>query len=456
MPEEEELDSMFRQAADSFQPEFDPEAWREMEKKLDAPERQKPATTKWIKRSVLLLLLMISGWLVYRYAQKDGVAGEEKIEIQASDSSSKAQQDLSASEKPGKDLNQHPFGSTGNDNGSTSTIAKKDKTSKIIQQPGQVNRSITNQPAIKTTAPYHGKATQVNKQVIVLKNSEQKNADNNVSNTNKPENSGISQVIINNEQPADSVAKESESLIRKQTEGFKEDSNEEKAVLAQTPKVVLDSTQLKAVADSALKNSHTRFINKLAVALVLGPDFSTVGFVKPEKASTNVGIGLSYQISKRWALGTGLVRARKFYGAKPEDYHPGANYWPAGAHLPDDINAVCKVLDIPLNVRYSFLALPTHVAYVQTGLSSYIMLHEDYRYDYKKYGTPYSKHWIVTNQNRHFFQVLNLSVGYSRQLSPGISLGAEPFVKIPLAGIGAGKVNLTSMGVFFNVGYSFR
>jgi hypothetical protein len=84
------------------------------------------------------------------------------------------------------------------------------------------------------------------------------------------------------------------------------------------------------------------------------------------------------------------------------------------------------------------------------------MLKEDYRYDYDNYGQPYSKHWVVSNQNKHLFSVLNFSIGYYYQIKPGISVGAEPFVKIPLQGIGAGKVNLTSIGALFAVGYSFR
>lgn len=215
------------------------------------------------------------------------------------------------------------------------------------------------------------------------------------------------------------------------------------------PDAATDSTK------SAVKEPQPQLLSKFGITLVLGPDFSTVSFVRPEKASTNVGVIVSYHFTNRWAISTGIVRARKVYGAKPDDYHPGTDYW-QGRHLPDDINAVCAVLDIPVNVKYTIIMQPRQAVYVQTGLSSYFMRSEDYRYDYTNYGKPYSQHWVVKNQNQHLFRVLNVSAGYSRQVGPGISVGAEPFIKIPLAGIGAGKVNLTSMGLFFTLGYRFR
>src|SRR5437868_3099376 len=83
MPEEEELDSMFRQAAESFQPEFEPEAWQEMEKKLDAADLPKPAYGTWVKRSVLVLLLLVSGWLVYHFVDRENnLNKKEELEIQ--------------------------------------------------------------------------------------------------------------------------------------------------------------------------------------------------------------------------------------------------------------------------------------------------------------------------------------------------------------------------------------
>ncbi|QMU28866.1 hypothetical protein [Adhaeribacter radiodurans] len=457
MPEEEELDNMFRQAADSFQPDFDPEAWRDMEKKLDAADTPKSTFANWTKRSLLVLLLLMAGWLVYRYTQPEKeISKTEQITIQAEKPGLPLRNNSEKEEKQGKNIEKpEVVSSTDKKDVSNSLPNFKDKTNDIAQLPSHVNRAVTEQKVGICSRRLRVAANQAKKGGEMLSTSIQKEAGIKDTNNSLITESTVTSAV-NNEIKVDTTLT---AKLLNNNQNAAADSTEkidQKTNIALDHKPLLDSAQLQTLADSALKKTRTRFLGRLGLTLALGPDFSTVGFVKPEKASTNIGVLLSYKVSNRWAILTGMVRARKVYGAKPEDYHPGPNYWPAGQHLPDDINAVCKVIDIPLNVRYSFLTLPTHVAYVQTGLSSYIMLHEDYRYDYSNYGNPYSKHWIVDNKNRHFFQVLNVSAGYNRQISPVISVGAEPFVKIPLAGIGAGKVNLTSMGIFFNVGYSFR
>jgi hypothetical protein len=49
--------------------------------------------------------------------------------------------------------------------------------------------------------------------------------------------------------------------------------------------------------------------------------------------------------------------------------------------------------------------------------------------------------------------VVNLSVGYERNLGRRFSWQAEPFLKLPLGGVGFGKVRLGSGGVFVSLKY---
>ena len=80
---------------------------------------------------------------------------------------------------------------------------------------------------------------------------------------------------------------------------------------------------------------------------------------------------------------------------------------------------------------------------------------EQYSYAYTENYRPgyWQGEWV--NANRHYFSVLNLSAGYEHALSTRWSLQAEPYLKIPLTGIGTGKLRLISAGVFFGVKYGF-
>jgi hypothetical protein len=83
------------------------------------------------------------------------------------------------------------------------------------------------------------------------------------------------------------------------------------------------------------------------------------------------------------------------------------------------------------------------------------MKREQYTYDYGLvYGKPVAPYTFdISNGSQHLLKVLNLSVGYERLLGQRWSVQAEPFVKLPLAGVGYGAVRLRSAGVFFSLRY---
>ncbi|RZK47599.1 MAG: hypothetical protein EOO94_00200 [Pedobacter sp.] len=58
------------------------------------------------------------------------------------------------------------------------------------------------------------------------------------------------------------------------------------------------------------------------------------------------------------------------------------------------------------------------------------------------------------NQNQHYLSVVDLSATYFIKIKKEqLHLGFEPFVKIPLAGVGEGKVNLKSSGISLRLRY---
>ena len=80
------------------------------------------------------------------------------------------------------------------------------------------------------------------------------------------------------------------------------------------------------------------------------------------------------------------------------------------------------------------------------------MKKETYLYQYKTSTGSSSFKYQTKNENKHYFSVLDLSAGYYRQLNKTLSITAEPYVEIPLTGIGTGKVHLQSGGMLFTLG----
>ncbi len=198
---------------------------------------------------------------------------------------------------------------------------------------------------------------------------------------------------------------------------------------------------------AAKKKVKRGFANNFAVTVSAGPDLSFVSLDVPGKIMLSYGAGLRYTISKRLTISTGFYQSRKIYSATPGDYHPPTGNWTYYTDL-KRVDADCKIYEIPLAVSYNFKQSVQHNWFAGIGLSSLIMKNETYHYLYKNsQGQTMYRAWTVKEKNKHFLSVLIISGGYQYQLNHRISFIAEPFLKLPLQGIGFGKIKLNSGGL---------
>ncbi|MBL6449024.1 hypothetical protein JMN32_22120 [Fulvivirga sp. 29W222] len=188
-----------------------------------------------------------------------------------------------------------------------------------------------------------------------------------------------------------------------------------------------------------------------ALKLAYSPDLTSVGYFEPDKPGSNFGLMGAYYIN-RWSISTGAIYSRKIYFSEESS---GGGYYSGSSDF-IRIDGDCRVIDIPVNISYYLSKNVNHGFYLLTGFSSYIMLLESYDFFSKANGTE--KEWSseYENKNNHFFSVLNLSLGYERQVKNGFFVQLEPFIKAPVAGIGEGKVDLVSTGAFLNLMYKFN
>ena len=186
------------------------------------------------------------------------------------------------------------------------------------------------------------------------------------------------------------------------------------------------------------------------------PDISLVGSGNATSPGTNLNFAVEYKLGRRWSIQSGITYSMKKYKAAGEDYNPPPGFWYYG-NAPDNTEGECDVIDIPLNIRYYIKPYSKHRFFASTGLSSYLMLTEDYYYEYDGYQSPDQvESWSVRNENQHYFGVYNLSVGYQRSLGARWSLEIEPFIKLPLSGVGFGRVDLWSTGSIFSLKYNLK
>jgi hypothetical protein len=193
--------------------------------------------------------------------------------------------------------------------------------------------------------------------------------------------------------------------------------------------------------------------SKWAIAAFASGDFSATGLSGFTKPGTLYGLSAEYFLSDNWSLATGFALSTKKYSALGAEYSPPS--WTQGvSYAVHGVNAVCKVIDIPINFRRYFESKKDHRFFTSAGLSSYLMLREDYSYDYNGSHPAWPSEWSLKNQNQHYLGILNFSIGYEKPLTNRLALGLEPYVKIPLTGIGAGEVKFLSFGA--NLAFKWR
>ncbi|WP_158825452.1 hypothetical protein [Mucilaginibacter lacusdianchii] len=189
---------------------------------------------------------------------------------------------------------------------------------------------------------------------------------------------------------------------------------------------------------------------QVTLSILAAPDVNGVGSFGRSQVGTNFGVLAGVQLTKKLAISTGVAYAIKPYDTYNADYN--SSFQPSVP--PTNIAANCKVLDIPVNVSYQLFSRGRDAFTVGTGLSSYLMLRERYRFDYALNPEMQPFNLNITNGSRHWFGVLNLNVTYQRQLNNRFNLLVQPYYKLPLTGIGNGRVDLRSAGVA--VGASFN
>ncbi len=197
---------------------------------------------------------------------------------------------------------------------------------------------------------------------------------------------------------------------------------------------------------------NKRFHGYFTLGIGYGPDFSTVGLDNFIAPGARWKLDLGYALSPRFQLMTGVVLVNNKYKASGDEYHAPKGYWQYDAGA-DEAYGECKMIDIPLNLRFNVITVGRHKAFVSSGLSTYIITKEDYYFDYYEDYPGSPDYWGTDNASVYPFSIINVSMGYEYILKGRGSIQVEPFIKLPINGVGWGNVDLNTLGIYFSYQY---
>jgi hypothetical protein len=75
----------------------------------------------------------------------------------------------------------------------------------------------------------------------------------------------------------------------------------------------------------------------------------------------------------------------------------------------------------------------------------------DYTYYYASSGISAVHSKAYSNSSKNLFSIVNLSMGYTHRVGKNTDIRLEPYAKLPISGVGVGKLSMFSAGVHVGV-----
>lgn len=211
-------------------------------------------------------------------------------------------------------------------------------------------------------------------------------------------------------------------------------------------------TATKTIVNNPLKSNnksvaktktskHNFYVNLTTGLEANGTSIDNLGALKPV-----FGAGVQYSLGKLF-IRTGVFVTKKIYAAGDKDYTRKSGTWMSAVTF-DNIDAKCKVVEVPVSIGYVVASNKKTNGYITAGTSAYFMKREDYKFYFKNgSGNDTTRSATFTNNSHHYFSTINISAGIEQKVTNRLSFSAEPSIRVPLKGIGFGKVKLYSGGI---------
>jgi hypothetical protein len=227
---------------------------------------------------------------------------------------------------------------------------------------------------------------------------------------------------------------------------------------AEHDKPAVENTKMITGTDSVVNSQKTIAPARWSMVLLFAPDFSSTGSSQFTAPGAAFGFVAHYHLRNTFSISTGLIRSHKQYWSYGNENKTPKGYWNKNTNgiIPETMYGTCNVLEIPLALQYKVAKMKKSRLFITAGLWSYLMLDESYHFTFENPNPGAKEDWYSSRPSQFLFSIANVSTGYERNILPNVAVGIEPYVKIPLTGIGWSGIKLLSMGASVTLRYSIR
>ncbi len=449
-----EFENLFKRAAEQYPLDTDTANWDAVLSKLEETEKKKPFFFFSKRTGITLSLILFVGFL-------SSLVTGILVWDEATKTFNKIKIEKNTSAQPN------------NTNSNSTTIHSQPEMNKTTQKKiadevydKVVNKLNTQQHSILLTAPNKNGAFKSN--LTNIKSNNSRSTTKKIVNTQLlPSNLGNTQTTTAQTITSELIAVESTAAqlpkIESATNKVKPTSEtipqgqihqQNNQLVEKTNSDTIQTTTSNNTPSKSNDKKNSTVGNKFFYAgLLYSKDRSTIGF------EPNMGKGYSYQVLLGYRLNNKLSFETGIHIEKKELYTTNDTYYkevinPAGTVV--WIESESKLIELPFTVKYDLLNSKKHNFFASLGISSYITNSEHIEYEEKLNGLTVYEYLQLEKRSSDFFASTNFSLGYNFKMGKKFQIRVEPYINLPIKGIGKGSAPIVSRGIYMGLIYNFQ
>jgi hypothetical protein len=192
---------------------------------------------------------------------------------------------------------------------------------------------------------------------------------------------------------------------------------------------------------------------KLYWGIVFGPGINRVKNQRLEKPGFDIGIMAGISLLKgKASVETGLLYTQKYYfsDGKYFDMDKTGGAMPPGMEVMS-LEGSSKLFEVPVKFRYRVLQKNRSGVFLSTGISSYLMTKEKNNYQAMMNGSEENMVGSYDENCRYVAVMANIGAEYNYKIGKHTQIRIEPYLQIPLQGIGIGSMPVMTTGLHFGI-----
>ena len=256
----------------------------------------------------------------------------------------------------------------------------------------------------------------------------------------KEENLSAHSEIITNKTDEEAIAKRSDAYLIPESENKNYERKDTGLTITQAPG--------KFSTEQSSKQLQKINKKRIYVGVFLGPQLTEVKSQGFGKTSLSIGLLAGYRITQKLSTETGIFYSKKHYQSDGKYFDMAK----AGPNMPPNMEVISvegssSVFEIPLTLKYDFKIRNKSDWFVRAGLSSYLLTNEQNNYRALVNGTEQKVRGVYENKKAYLLSAIRLSGGHEFRISKNSYIRIEPYIEIPIRGVGIGYMQLLTTGL---------